>query len=679
MAVMSFGGEGPGTASVATPGAPLRSHGDPARPPPPRSARIPALDGVRALAVIAVMAYHGGVVFARGGFLGVDVFFVLSGYLITTLLLAEWGHDHRINLSAFWARRARRLLPALVLLLLAVACYARLSAPADTLGSLRRDALATLAYVANWRYILAGRSYFARSAAPSLLQHTWSLAIEEQFYLVWPLIVLLVLRGGTGRRVRLLLGLTTVAAVASAMETGLLYRPAADPSRVYFGTDTHAQSVLVGAVLAIGLYCWGARLAAVRRQAWSVVAALALVLVVWAAVAVTAGSPRLYRGGFLAIDLATAALVLALVLGRDTMVSRLLGVAPMRSVGAVSYGLYLWHWPVFLVIDRARTGLHGPALLAARVAATAAIATVSYHAVEGPIRNRRLPRLGARILAPVSVGVTIGAVLVGTATTPLAGAVLSRSSSSVAMPATATAPPAGPSSPIRSSPPTRVLIEGDSVAMTLGQGLIESQAAYGLDITDKGALGCGVTPGNPVRSRGNPLRLLPECVNWAARWSDDVNRFDPTLAVVLIGRWDVMDREIDGHWVGPADPRYEAALTSSLQQVIQVLGAHGARVAFLTMPCLHEGEQANGSPWPEDDPARIGQLNDRLRSVAAASAGKAVVVDLAALACPGGRYVATVNGVQVRYTDGVHFTIAGGEWVAPGLLPQIAALVPGRP
>src|SRR5580704_9471518 len=179
-----------------------------------RLAYLPALDGVRAFAVVAVMIYHGGPFFATGGFMGVDTFFVLSGFLITSLLVGEWGQTMTIRLGAFWARRARRLLPALLLMLLFVAFFASVIVPKSTYPSLRLDALSTLLYVSNWHFILVNSNYFNQTAAASPLIHTWSLAVEEQFYLIWPLVVLGILR--LTHNLRILLGVCVVAAVASA-------------------------------------------------------------------------------------------------------------------------------------------------------------------------------------------------------------------------------------------------------------------------------------------------------------------------------------------------------------------------------------------------------------------------------------------------------------------------------
>ena len=210
---------------------------------------MPALDGLRAVSITGVLINHGGFGWSTGGFLSVNVFFVLSGFLITLLLMGEWVKTGTIRLRNFWARRARRLLPALFLLVAGIALYAWLLAPAGSDSSLRGDGLSTLLYVGNWHQIISGQSYFAQVASPSPLLHTWSLAIEEQFYLVWPLVVLAVLKWR--KSPRLLLGMAIVGVVASATEMALLFHPGIDPSRLYYGTDTRAQDILVGAVVAL--------------------------------------------------------------------------------------------------------------------------------------------------------------------------------------------------------------------------------------------------------------------------------------------------------------------------------------------------------------------------------------------------------------------------------------------
>ena len=243
--------------------------GGPARrtaPPDPDAPRtgpnlsyIPALDGVRAVAILVTMGFHGGVLVSSGGFYGVDTFFALSGFLITSLLITEWQGTGTIRLVAFWARRARRLLPGLLVMLVGVAVLARILVP-GTYTHLRADSLATLFYAANWHFIAIGSNYFAQTGLTSPLTHTWSLAVEEQFYLFWPLIVLGVF--ARWRSTRALLVVCVAGALASAAEMAMLYRPG-DVNRLYYGTDTRAQSIMVGAALAVVLSLWADR----RRRA----------------------------------------------------------------------------------------------------------------------------------------------------------------------------------------------------------------------------------------------------------------------------------------------------------------------------------------------------------------------------------------------------------------------------
>jgi peptidoglycan/LPS O-acetylase OafA/YrhL len=351
---------------------------------------VAALDGVRALAVAAVLLYHGGVAWLPGGFLGVDVFFVLSGFLITSLLLAELRGTGRIDLLRFWGRRARRLLPAAFLVIGVCVVVAAIFLPAD-FARTRTDALASFAYVNNWHQLLADRSYFAGFARPSLLQHLWSLAVEEQFYLLWPL-ALGALLGRLGRRGAVLV--TIVAALASALAMTLLFTPGEDPSRVYFGTDTHASGLLVGALLA---FAWplGGAVAEPRPGARRVLdgaalgglAAVLLAMATWQDY-----DPLVYRGGIFAVAVATAILVAAVV-HPASRVGVALGRQPLRWIGQRSYGIYLWHWPV-MALSRPGADLawNHTLLLGLQIALTVALAAASYRWLEEPIRSRRAQR-----------------------------------------------------------------------------------------------------------------------------------------------------------------------------------------------------------------------------------------------------------------------------------------------
>jgi peptidoglycan/LPS O-acetylase OafA/YrhL len=345
----------------------------------------PGLDGMRALAVAGVVLYHAGVSWMPGGFLGVDVFFVLSGYLITSLLLAERARAGRVGFKAFWMRRARRLLPA-VLLVVFVCLLAASTIARDDLSRTRGDALSSVVYLTNWHLIIASHSYFNAFGRPSLLQHLWSLAVEEQFYLFWPLVLLGSLTL-VGRRWTIVL--TLLLALASTALMWGLYNPNGDPSRVYYGTDTRAATLLVGALLA---FAWplGELSGEVSRRASRMLDGIGLVALL-AVLALFSRAhdydPWLYRGGFLLVALCTAVLI-AVVVHPAASLGRALGWRPFRWIGQRSYGIYLWHWPVMML---SRPGIdvpwRGTFVILAQIALTVALAALSYRYVEMPIRN----------------------------------------------------------------------------------------------------------------------------------------------------------------------------------------------------------------------------------------------------------------------------------------------------
>ena len=436
--------------------------------PKPRLAYLPALDGLRALAIIAVLLYHAEPAWLPGGFLGVDLFFVISAYLITALLCAEFnapcvlnrraddahfasrGHAPArcsMDLRAFWARRARRLLPA-AFVLIALALVVSVFWLPDEVAGLRGMGLSAAGYVTNWYLIFSGQSYFESAGRPSLLRHLWSLAVEEQFYLIWPLLLWGLLRIGSRRLSVAIIG---AGIVASALWMAALYQPGEDPSRVYFGTDTRAATLLVGAALALvwspskqvsrspqkstrrslGLSAReraspAAPGASQYSQSWvlSLGGALALAVLAALCLRINEADDRLYRGGLLGIAL-LGALAVAAAAHAPGLFARVLARNPLRWIGLRSYSLYLWHWPVFMLTrPQLDIALDGLPLLALRLALTLALAELSYRLIEMPARHGALGRawqsvraahgrparlaLGAATLAALAAVVLLG-------------------------------------------------------------------------------------------------------------------------------------------------------------------------------------------------------------------------------------------------------------------------------
>jgi peptidoglycan/LPS O-acetylase OafA/YrhL len=349
----------------------------------------PGVDGIRAFAVLAVVGYHFGWLSTPGGFLGVEVFFTISGYLITSLLVAEYRHTGRIDLREFWKRRARRLLPALFVFLAVTAGYVAAFVPSEV-ERVQRELFPALGYFTNWFLISYNESYFETFARPSLWRHLWSLAVEEQFYIVWPLLFVVV------RKVRtaLTIALVGVVVLASTWWMANLFVPFKDPSRVYYGTDTRVAGILVGVIL--GYLRHRIPLVEARRR-WPFVAGVAgLGTLVWIVVTVNDFDPWLYQGGFLLTAVASAAAIVGVVGSRSLRL--LVGSAPMRWIGLRSYGLYMWHWPVVVFTRPNIDVFWDPTLVTLfRLAVALLLTEISYRWIEVPARSGAIGRWWERV------------------------------------------------------------------------------------------------------------------------------------------------------------------------------------------------------------------------------------------------------------------------------------------
>jgi len=629
---------------------------------------MPALDGIRAVSILGIMANHGGFVWADGGVISVNVFFVLSGFLITLLLMKEWVRSGTIRLRAFWARRARRLLPALFVLLGGIGLYLLWFAPDGTQTSVRGDGLATLFYVANWHEILTDQSYFNQISAASPLLHTWTLAIEEQFYVVWPIVVIAILK--LTRSTRVLFAVAVLGVLASATEMALLFHlhPMSDPSRLYYGTDTRAQDILTGAALGILLFKRPAATSARGRLGFSAVAVAGAAIFVLEWARINASADLTYRGGFLLADVMVALVILGVTMAPQGLPARLLSLRPLTFTGQISYGLYLWHWPIFLVLNHARTGLEDWPLFLVRVAVTYGVAVLSWFLVETPVRQKTFGNWKSWAWVPVGAAAVAATLFVTTSVSAAASPnVLTDPKAVYAQLATyenGTFPAGGHQ--------TRVLVVGDSLSLTVGFWLTPYASRYGVVLRGRPLDGCGLATTVPYNFHGTLSYPLAPCANWPTLWGTDVTQLKPQVVVLIVGFWEAMDRLYQGRYQHLGQPSFDAYERANLERAVSVLGAGGAHVVLMTSPYYDSGEQLDGQPWDEDDPARVDILNAMIESVAAEHPGQVSVIPLNRYLDPDGHYTASIDGQVMRFADGVHTTQEAGTYLAPKILPQLA-------
>jgi peptidoglycan/LPS O-acetylase OafA/YrhL len=659
-----------------------------------RMAYLPALDGLRAVAVTLVVAYHLDFELARGGFLGVDLFFVISGFLITTLLVKEHEGSGRIALGQFWTRRFRRLVPPLVVMTAATVAATRLYSLPEQWSSIRWDAAAAVGYVANWRFILDEQSYFETLLGPSPLRHTWSLAVEEQWYLLWPAVVLglvvIARRFGWGRFVPLTA--IAVGIAASALRMAALYDPA-DPTRVYFGTDTRAQQLLVGAALAWLLSQHRLPTAARRSRARSATVVVAFVAFIAVAATTSDESTWLYHGGFVAVSLLCAVVVWAVADVDGPM--NWLGVGPLVWLGTRSYAIYLWHWPVIVFVG-APMGLDlpRPALAAVQVALTLVLAELSFRVVERPIRRSSLrPTLlvGGWTAISVATAVVAALVLVAPEGRSLDAVDVVRPNVTIPSPTPSIpSPTADPSAgtgkgPGSSTPaqtvestvpadPTTVLLLGDSTALSLAERRTMDPGPE-WNVQAFARLGCSISDGNPL-DVGSDVGIIQgeNCSLWRTEWADAVAQVEPDITVVMVGAWEVLDHLIDGVAVRFPDPAWFDVVRAGVRESLEIAGAGAddTRVVLLAVPCMRQAPDTILSTVARNDPARVAAFNEVLRQEAAQHPN-VDVIDLNDRLCPQGNYLEAVDGAPLRF-DGVHVTTEGANYVWTWLLDELDAL-----
>ncbi len=634
---------------------------DHGHPETPHLRTIPGLDGIRGLSVAAVVCFHAGIAGAGGLYMGVDGFFVLSGYLITSLLIGDVVRNGSVSFASFWSRRARRLLPALFALIAVVLFVEAFWGDPLELPTVRGDAIAALFYSSNWYYIWTHLGYFGQSQALSPLQHTWSLAIEEQFYIVWPILFAVVIKWR--KSIKPMIYVAGIGAILSAGAMALVYGSGQGLDQAYYGTETRAQALLVGATLAflLSIPNIGRDSRVVKASAAGGPLAFLAIVILWSQ---ASGPPAwMFRGGFFLSDILVALVIASVVLAPRRLFNEALSMKPLRALGKISYGLYLWQFPIVIMFNNARTGFSGIGLFALRTFISILMAIVSYYLVEQPVRlGAALKKRAAWLVTPAVAAVMFAfALIIGTLTPTVNSQALVNNHALNA-----------PQVPI--SDPIRVLLVGDSIAETLGQGASYLDSTDNVNLSDSAIIGCGTLTGGLVMENGSssPQGGDPvPCSQWASYYSQRISDFHPDVTVMLAGRWETLDRNWGNGWEHIGQSDFDNRLMASLKQAISVLTQGGAPLVLLTAPYYSVINPTTGTIYPEDNTSRVDLYNSMLRQ-AAQGVPNVQVLDFNSLMDPNGQYAEYINGLPIRQPDGIHITNpVGGEWIADWLYPKL--------
>jgi peptidoglycan/LPS O-acetylase OafA/YrhL len=662
------------------------------------SNRRPALDGMRALAVTAVAVYHfggGRSSWLPGGFLGVDVFFVLSGYLITGLLLAEYDRRGKIDLLGFWVRRLRRLTPALLLMLLVVCAWIWWAGPPSDYVKRRSDVFWTVGYLANWHQINTAETYFAGYSTASPLRHAWSLAIEEQFYLLWPALLLLLI--WSGRRTpglvvrlpvvgrvdggRLLVGAGALIGAGLSVSWMIRHHDPVNPSLTYFSTQGRVQELFVGVLLAVLL----PRVRQARHRALLTLAAgVGTVGLLAAIVLLPDDTTFYYYGGALCVCLAVAAAIAGLETRPDGALARVFSWRPAVALGRISYGGYLWHWPIAVAIP-VTGGMSAPELTTRqglRVLLTLAIATASYHLLEQPVlRNRGLLRSPARVVtAAVAASALVIAVAIPSTALPGTLAEQMRERGDQQCPGELPNRPAVCSRPAAANladSPVGLVVLGDSTARSLRPGLDDWAERTRSSWVQSAWKQCTAGGVMVLPNDNGPDLAARTCHDQAPGLiAGALERYRPPL--VLVAEYWPHNRTllVDGVKLRPGTAEHDAALRAGYLALVDRVAAQGGRTVFLELPppggslgqSVARGRPAGRAQSPGTGTGRyVDGYNAVLRSVAAARPARARTVSVTDVICPDGDCAAVRDGRLIRY-DGVHYTAGFSRYLTPILL-----------
>lgn len=661
----------------------------------------PYLDGLRGIAVLLVFVFHAARPALPGGFIGVDVFFVLSGYLITRILLVEHSRSGAIRVADFYARRVRRLMPAVVLLVVVVVLREAVWGNLIETATRLKDSIATLFYVENWNLIQQADQYFEASLSPSPLRHAWSLSIEEQFYLFWPVLVIAVL-AVTRRRLGRSAALVIAGAAASAIAMALLFDPGL-VTRAYYGTDARVQQPLIGAALAFLVMRSGVEdRVPTKAWLWPAIASASLVAIVVLARLLTGESPFYYAGGSTVVAVLAVLLILALERAPSGWMSKAVGWNPLKQLGRISYGFYLWHWPIilWLAIPAGFGFWERRVVNVAQFALTLAVSITSFILVENPIRARTI-RLG-RLPSPATIAVGVGTLAlaglfaVGVLRTSATADVSAQTSPTVAgldsepgeidldqLAQSALADrsfepcPEDPQPCVKvagasADSPTVVLI-GDSTAQAYDPALKVLADEYGFRYVQAAVGGCPISHRLIATGEDGQLHKASNfmCFDEMPGIYDRVlDEYDPDLFIAT--SWNETNQHVeDGVLIEKGTPEHLASTEGALRETLRHLTGNGARLALIdvlppgtTVDCLQSGSAySERCTRPVADASGEAPYNAMFARLAQELEPEVADISLTDVVCPDDACPLVIDGIVMRY-DGAHFTATASRRLA---------------
>jgi len=657
-----------------------------------QSSYVPGLDGLRGFAlVVGPLIFHLWPGLAPGGVLSIDMFFVLSAFLITRLGLREMDRRGKVDVEGYTSRRLRRLTPVLMLTVGAVVLWAAIEPP-ELLDDWIGGAVASLLGVQNWFLISQGESYFSFFGQVSPLRHLWSLSIEMQFYVFAPML-LIIARQGSRRAGRIaLLVVALVGAVASAVWMSYLFEPGTDPTRVYFGTDTRAQGLLIGVALAVAVELWGPVRTVLGRRAAVLGANIAVVGHIVLVATVSEEDTWLYEyGGFLL----AASMGAVMAFGALQPINRgpafwALESKPAVWLGKVSYGLYLYHWPIILFLSPQRTGLDGNVLAVFQLTVSLAVTTLSWYLIEQPVLRRKpapWPMAFATVasMAAIFAGLLwleaarppeIEQIIVAAPAEDSAGTDEGAAASEGSSEASSTTP-----TTVVADRPFKLLVVGDSVPNQVVPALREQAEERGLDVQvfDETHIGCVITRyGDKRPDPDNEGPVGEVCSGWAdpveittvtdpevVSWPTAIEAFDPDAVLLYTSAWDASDRripELGPDWVHAGQEVFDDYARSEYELAAETLTSSGATLYWMLGPPL------NRPIVPQNDPVRIERLNELVLEAVDGN-DDVEIVDFPGFIGPvGGERDERLRG------DGLHLSPEGREELAAWLYDEVFAM-----